>query len=412
MQQQHLAAYETGHRGFEPLPERALAAFLRRIGPLETGRLSIHCPSGRRFVLQGTDGSETPNAAVRVVDWRCLPRLMFGGQLGFAEGHLRGEWDSPDLHEVFALVLANGAGFQARFGGSRLSRVASRLIHRLNANSRRGSRRNIAYHYDLGNDFYAAWLDPTMTYSSALFTAGDEDLQTAQARKYRAIAEAADLQQGQSVLEIGCGWGGFAEMAARDYGSRVLGVTLSREQLSYARARLADAGLQHGTEMQFRDYRDLDGTFDRVVSIEMFEAVGAENWSRYFDVVRERLRPGGIAALQVISVADERFETYRRSTDFIQRYIFPGGMLPSPSAFRTAAGAAGLEVEREQFFGQSYAETLKIWREDFDRAWPRLREQGFDERFKRMWNYYLSCCEASFRAGTIDVGIYRLRRPA
>jgi len=412
MRQQDLAAYRTGHRGLEFLPEQALNVFLRRMGPLRTGRLSVISPSGRRFTMKGTDGSETPHAVIRVADWRCLPRLMFGGQLGFAESYLRGEWDTPDLLEVFGTVLANGHEFQARFGGSRVSRTANMLAHRLRANSRRGSRRNIAYHYDLGNDFYAAWLDPSMTYSSALFEHPGQDLQQAQAAKYRAIAEAADLRDGQDVLEIGCGWGGFAELAARDYGSRLFGVTLSRGQLAYARARLETAGLQDRAELAYRDYRDLEGQYDRIVSIEMFEAVGEENWPRFFDIVHRRLKPGGIAAMQVISVADDRFEAYRKSADFIQRYIFPGGMLPSPSAFRSAARAAGLEVDREQFFGQSYADTLANWRQHFAAAWPQLATQGFDERFRRMWTYYLSVCEASFRAGTIDVGIYHLRRPA
>ena len=278
------------------------------------------------------------------------------------------------------------------------------------ATRKTGSARNIAYHYDLGNAFYAEWLDPGMTYSSAMFADAGDDLETAQRRKNRSVAELLELAPGHELLEIGCGWGGFAEYAAGERGAKVTGLTISHEQHDYATARLARAGLAGRAEIRLQDYRDVAGTFDRIASIEMIEAVGEKHWPTYFARLRSLLRPGGIAVLQAITIADHRFESYRRCPDFIQRYIFPGGMLPSPSVMRQAAARAGLAFVEGPRFAQSYARTLALWQERFQSAWPRIAAPGFDRRFKRMWEYYLAYCEAGFRSGNLDVGHYRLER--
>ncbi|HWA30423.1 MAG TPA: cyclopropane-fatty-acyl-phospholipid synthase family protein, partial [Rhizomicrobium sp.] len=267
-----------------------------------------------------------------------------------------------------------------------------------------------AAHYDLGNAFYSQWLDPTMTYSSAVFEQPDQPLEDAQRNKWRKLAEILDLREGMTILEIGCGWGGFATFAAKEYGCHVTGITLSKEQLAFAKKAAEDAQLSHLTDFRLIDYRDIGGSFDRIVSIEMFEAVGEEHWPAYFRAVRERLKPGGVAALQIITIEDERFQAYRRQADFIQLYIFPGGMLPSPSALKDAVTKQGMGFETVRAFGLSYAETLRRWREVFDARWDTIKPLGFDERFKRMWDYYLASCEGGFRAGNIDVSQFRLTR--
>jgi cyclopropane-fatty-acyl-phospholipid synthase len=288
-------------------------------------------------------------------------------------------------------------------------RLLYTVKHRLHRNTREGAKRNIQAHYDLGNAFYREWLDPTMTYSSALFESG-MTLEEAQRNKWRRIAEELGLKPGDHILEIGCGWGGFAIFAAREYGAQVTGLTLSQEQYEFARAAVARESLGNLVDIRLQDYRDVQGSFDRIVSIEMFEAIGEKQWRQYFDVCRERLKPGGMAALQIITIADERFDAYRRNPDFIQLYIFPGGMLPSPSVLDASARSAGLGIETMRTFAQSYAETLKEWRARFDDAWPRIAPLGFDERFKRMWDYYLAYCEGGFRAGAIDVAQFKLTR--
>jgi len=288
--------------------------------------------------------------------------------------------------------------------------LIERVRHTFRRNTRRGSQRNIAYHYDLGNEFYALWLDRGMTYSSALFENAREPLEAAQQRKYDRVAALLELEPGQSVLEIGCGWGGFAEEAAGRHGCSVVGLTLSRAQREYAEARLARAGLADKTRIRLEDYRDARGIFDRIASIEMIEAIGYEHWPVYFARLHKLLRPKGIAVLQAITIADERFESYRRCPDFIQRYIFPGGMLPAPGILRREVERAGFRFVEGPRFASSYALTLALWQERFQAAWPRIAALGFDRRFKRMWEYYLAYCEAGFRSGTLDVGLFRLER--
>jgi len=364
-------------------------------------------------VLRLGEGHE--RAALAVHDARVFERTLAEGDIGFGESYIDGDWDSDDLAALLTLLAENRDTLDAAIRGQWWPLLRHRLRHWLRANTRAGSRRNILAHYDLGNDFYAAWLDPTMSYSAALFGDGGDaggylDLAAAQRAKYLRLLDRLDARPGQTILEIGCGWGGFAEVAARDYGCRVHGVTLSPAQLAYARERAAAGGWADRAEFSLVDYRDLQGRYDHIVSIEMFEAVGERYWPSYFRQLRGLLKPGGRAAIQTITIADERFAAYRRGTDFIQRHVFPGGMLPSPAAFERRATGADFVVADRYAFGLDYARTLALWRESFEAAWPRIARLGFDERFRRLWRFYLAYCEAGFRAGTTDVVHYLLER--
>jgi len=386
---------------------RALGGVLLRLGSrLQAGSLTLHLPNGMTHRFQGVEAG--PEAEIRIRDTAALRRLLLGGDIGFAESYVAGHWGTPDLLALMTLAERNQAVLAGGLRGAAPMLWVNRLYHRLRANSRRGSRRNIAYHYDLGNAFYALWLDPGMTYSAALFADPEQDLADAQAAKYRRIGELAALRPGAQVLEIGCGWGGFMEHAAR-LGAGVRGLTLSREQLAYANGRMERLGLGSQAKAELTDYRDSSGAYDAVVSIEMLEAVGEAHWPRYFQTLRQRLAPGGAAVVQVITISDERFPGYRARTDFIQRHIFPGGMLPCPRVLREQAAAAGLRIDHAETFGGSYARTLALWRARFLASWPRIEALGFDQRFRRLWEYYLCYCEAGFASGAIDVGIYRLR---
>jgi cyclopropane-fatty-acyl-phospholipid synthase len=380
-------------------------ALLKRLQRIEHGRLTLVTPGGTVLGFGGLTAEPAVSIAIR--DAAVARRLIFGGTIGFGEAYMDGLWDSPDLVALILLAVANERALGLDDDASVAMRLVERVRHALRRNSRRGSARNIAYHYDLGNDFYAAWLDPGMTYSAAMFDTETETLEAAQQRKYARVAALLELAPGQSVLEIGCGWGGFAELAAAQ-DSRVTGLTLSHAQRDYAQARLRNAGL--AAEIRLQDYRDVAGQYDRIASIEMIEAVGEKQWPRYFRRLRELLAPSGIAVLQAITIDEARFASYRRCPDFIQRYIFPGGMLPTPTALRRATAQAGLRLVEGPRFGLSYARTLALWQARFQAAWPRIAASGFDRRFKRMWEYYLAYCEAGFRARTLDVGLYRLER--
>jgi len=388
---------------------RLLFSVLRRI---RRGSLTLELADGRRLVFAGEEPG--PTATLVVHRQRFARRAILGGNIGFAEAYMDGDWGTPDLAALLELMCINDSVEDAHYP-RRLALAAHRLWHWLRPNSRRGSKRNIAAHYDLGNEFYRRWLDPSMTYSSAVFPATAMgragDLTEAQYNKYRLICEKLALAPGQRLLEIGCGWGGFAAFAAREFGAKVTAITVSKEQLAFARARIQREGLADKVEARFIDYRDLSGTFDRIASIEMFEAVGEKYWPAFFDKVRENLAPGGRAALQVITIADTWFERYRRGVDFIQRYIFPGGMLPSATALERETKRAGLILERQEFFGAHYARTLALWNQRFQTSWDEIAPLGFDARFKRMWEFYLAYCEAGFRARTIDVTQVALVRP-
>ena len=367
------------------------------------GRLTLVLPDGTSRQLSGpTQG----HAAVLVVrDPRFAARVLRGGDIGFAEGYMAGEWDTPDLAVLLETLVNNYDHIRRLFDGNPLANAVNWLGHRLNRNSRRGSRRNIHAHYDLGNAFYAAWLDPSMTYSSARFERPGQSLQEAQRAKYAALARLMDLRPGHSVLEIGCGWGGFAEFAAREVGAVVTGVTISREQHDYARRRLFEAGLAERADIRLIDYRDVQGRFDRVASIEMFEAVGREYWPTYFQKVHDALKPGGRAGLQIITIQDALFDEYDARTDFIQKYVFPGGSLPSEAKMAPIAARAGLSPVHVERFGRDYADTLAEWARRFEDAWEDIHRAGagFDDRFRRLWRFYLAYCEAGFRSARTDV---------
>lgn len=385
------------------------AAPLRRVmAGLTRGSLEVTTPDGLHVVHRAP--LPGPEASVVLHRWRALRRLAFGGDIAFAEAYGDGDWSSPDLASVIELAAANGPALDRRISGTMLSRIANRFAHLRRANTRAGSSRNIIAHYDLGNDFFSAWLDPGMSYSSGIYGSADTTLDEAQAAKQDRAIELLDLRGGESVLEIGIGWGGLAERILAAHDGRLTGVTLSPSQLAWAQDRLARAGLAPRAELRLQDYRDVGGTYERIVSIEMLEAVGEAFWPTYFRTLRERLAPGGVAVLQVITIAEERYAAYRRGADFIQRHIFPGGMLPTPRIVRDMAAASGLRLDHEETFGASYARTLGDWHRRFLQALPEVARCGLDDRFQRLWRYYLAYCEGGFRAGAIDVGFYRLRR--
>ncbi len=392
-------------------PTALMHALFKICAAIRVGSLTVVLPDGSCRVFQGTEPG--PSGRLEIHRDRVAWRFLVGGMLAFCESYLDGDWSSPDIGALFEVTLLNQAALQQVLDGKQWFQRLQNLLHRLAPNTRRGSRRNIAAHYDLGNSFFRTWLDPSLTYSSAVFADpdADEPLEAAQARKYAEIARRLDLRPDHHVLEIGCGWGGFTVYAAGQIGARVTGITISREQYEFASRRILEAGLADRANIQLVDYRDIRGTFDRIASIEMFEAVGERYWPAYFGMIHERLAAGGHAALQVITILDQHFDVYRRSSDYIQRYIFPGGMLPSPSVLRREIDRAGLVWRDAAPFGRHYARTLREWQIRFQAAWPEISELGFDQRFKRMWEQYLFYCEAGFKVGTIDVLQVSLAKP-
>lgn len=389
---------------------RALRICITLMAQIRIGALDIVLPDGRRLRFQGQEPG--PEGVLVLHRERVIRRFLARGKLGFCESYLDGDWSSPDIATFFEMILRNMDSLRRTLLGRPWIRMASRLFHITRPNSRQGSRRNIYSHYDIGNAFYAAWLDPSMTYSSALFEQRSEDLQSAQERKYAEILRRLDVKPGMHILEIGCGWGGFALHAARRREDvRVTAITLSRAQYEYACARVAEAGLEQRVEIRLQDYRDIRGSYDRIASIEMFEAVGEAYWPVFFGKLRDSLKPGGRSVLQIITIDDEDFKDYRKSADFIQRYIFPGGMLPSRRELSRQAAHAGLSQTGIFAFGQHYARTLEHWNRNFQQAWPRLQGGLRDARFKRLWELYLSYCQAGFETGKIDVIHLTLDRP-
>jgi cyclopropane-fatty-acyl-phospholipid synthase len=372
------------------------------------GRLDVTMPSGRVLSLGGTDPGEQADLTLR--NFKVLWAGFRRAQLGFFERYLAGDVESKDPTAFFRFYLQNRPSLDGASGMFTPS-LFDKIWHRLRDNTQEGSKDNIAAHYDLGNAFYKLWLDDTMSYSSAVFDGQVNSLEAAQKLKYQKVLEAAEVKPGSKVLEIGCGWGGFAETAAKA-GAFLRGITLSKEQLAFAKDRMASGGLSDKTELVFEDYRDTKGSFDAIASIEMIEAVGEPHWPSYFKTLFNRLKPGGAAAIQGITILEQNFHAYRSGVDFIQRYIFPGGMLLTKEAMREQSQKAGLLLEKIECFGQSYAETLRQWRVRFEAAWPRIKPLGFDERFRKLWTLYLCYCEAGFAEGIIDVGIYKIRKPA
>ena len=368
---------------------------------LHCGRLTLTLPDGSQHQFSGAMSG--PDSDLTIHTESALRRLLHDGKMGFCEAFMDGEASSQSLPTLIELAVLHDKYLENALKTNIFRQAGLRLFHMLRRNNKLGSAKNIAHHYDIGNSFYEAWLDPTMTYSSAVFDSETDDLTTAQLNKYKRLAELANIQPDDRVLEIGCGWGGFAKFVSQHIGAHVTGITISQAQLAYAKASLAEAGLQNKVDLKLMDYRDLQGRFDKIVSIEMFEAVGQAYWPVYFDTISRMLKSGGRAVIQSITIDHDAFQSYRDQPDFIQRYIFPGGMLPSIPMLQSPVAQAGLELVAENGYASDYARTLQEWRARFLAAWPSLAGDKFDNRFKRMWELYLAYCEGGFRAGMIDV---------
>ncbi|MGB7305728.1 MAG: cyclopropane-fatty-acyl-phospholipid synthase family protein [Burkholderiaceae bacterium] len=388
-------------------PPRSARIALNMLAKLDSGQLSITGPTGESWRF----GNGDQTAAIDLANWNVFNASLRSGDIGFAESYIRRDWSSDSLVNVLNLLIANRAPLEQAIYGSWFGRLAHRITHLLNRNTKRGAKRNIHSHYDLGNDFYSLWLDPSMTYSSALFTSAQQTLEQAQAEKYQRMLRQTGCAAGDKILEIGCGWGGFAQVAVQA-GLSVTGLTLSIEQQYYAQQRLQ--GLEANTQsndvnFELRDYRDETGRFDGIVSIEMFEAVGQQYWPQYFESIRRCLKPGGRAVVQTITIDESLFERYQGGTDFIQQYIFPGGMLPSIERFTEQAGKQGLIVVDQHTFGADYAKTLRLWRNSFMSRLDEVQQLGFDDRFIRTWEFYLAYCEAAFTGGNTNVCQFTLQ---
>ncbi|WP_417253183.1 class I SAM-dependent methyltransferase [Celeribacter sp.] len=377
---------------------------------MDRGQLDFALPDGRVFRASGHHPG--PVARLDIHSDDVFARLIREGDLGFCEDYLDEGWSTPDLMSFMDLIHAGNDDLYDGFPGMAFVRAYERMRHWMHSNTKRQAKKNISYHYDLGNDFYALWLDETMTYSSALFETGQETLAEAQQAKYKSMVDQMGVSAGDHVLEIGCGWGGFAEYAAGERGLKVTGLTISEEQFKFASERIKKAGLSDRVTLKLQDYRDERGVYDGIASIEMFEAVGEKYWPVYFGKIRDCLAPEGRATLQIITLQDRRYETYRKSVDFIQKYIFPGGMLPSPTVLCEEIAKAGLETEKSIEFGESYSITLRRWYDTFNAKWDEVAALGFDGRFRRMWNFYLASCAATFHGGNCDVTQITISHPS
>ena len=384
----------------ENLPRYFVAVF-EVMKTMKRGQIDIVLPDGRTFRAKGPDAGYIATLQVHNVD--LFARTIREGDLGFCEAYMDGWWSTPDLMAFMDLIHDDAEEMYDGFPGQFFVRFYEQMRFWMQGNSKKQARKNISYHYDLGNDFYRLWLDETMTYSSAKFDEGAQSLEAAQTAKYKSMIDQMGVQSGDHVLEIGCGWGGFAEYAAKDRGIKVTGLTISQEQHDYAVARITKLGLTDMVTIKMQDYRDETGQYDGIASIEMFEAVGEKYWPVYFETVRERLKPGKNATLQIITVDHRRWEVYKRGVDFIQKYIFPGGMLPSPVILRSEVEKAGLTVSHSIELGESYSKTLRKWHETFNAKWDDVAALGFDDRFRRMWNFYLTSCAGTFQSGNCDV---------
>ncbi len=388
-------------RGPTAIDHKTLDLVQAVICQIERGSMEMRLPDGSEFRAEGRVAG--PTGKLQINHPSFYRRLIVGGEVAFGEMFMDGWWSSPDLQDLLDVILMNNENLARKLPGTGLFRLRERVRHLMRNNSKTGSQRNIAHHYDLGNQFYSLWLDESLTYSSALFCSNRESLGQAQRNKYAAICDRLAISPGDQILEIGCGWGGFAEFAARERGAHITALTISREQQKFAQQRLFSVGLADRVKVCLRDYRDETGTYDGIVSIEMIEAVGEKYWPLFFASLRARLRPNCRAALQAITIADRLFPQYRQGADFIQKYIFPGGMLLSPDSLVKQGRAAGLRVVEKQSLADSYSRTLRVWRQQFNASWEQISILGFDNRFKRMWNFYLAASAAGFAAGTTDV---------
>ncbi len=393
----------------QPDLPRYFSQVFKMTSAMNNGQIDFVLPDGRRFRAAGQNPG--PVAELHIHNPDIFARLIREGDLGFCDAYLDEWWSTPDLQAFMDLVHSDNDDIYDGFPGKGLVRAFEKFRFWLQRNHKEQAKKNISYHYDLGNKFYGLWLDDTMTYSSAIFETGQESTEKGQIAKYESMVDQMGVEPGDHVLEIGCGWGGFAEYAAKERGLKVTGLTISKEQFNYAQERIEKAGLSHLVNFKLQDYRDEKGHYDGIASIEMFEAVGEKYWPVYFETVRERLKPGKHATLQIITVQDRRWDVYRRGVDFIQKYIFPGGMLPSPKALTAQVVKAGLSVERSIEFGQSYSLTLRRWHETFNEKWDQIADMGFDDRFRRMWNFYLTSCAATFESANCDVTQITIKRP-
>lgn len=391
------------HRGRLKVGRSLIRKFIVVLDKISDGQLDIIWPDSQR-TQHGSGGSPI---TLTLYNYQPVKKLLFEGSNGFAESYIFGDWDVDDIDAFFMLIMRNEQALFSHFGGSWFARARNTLAHALKVNSKTGSKRNIMYHYDLGNSFYREWLDESMVYSSGVFASPQQTLAQAQRNKMAKVIDLLELESGHSVLEIGCGWGALSHAIANSANCSVDAVSLSQEQLSYAR-------LTHSVDERvnylFQDYREINGIYDRIVSIEMFEAVGQQYWARYFDRLSTLLRSGGTAVLQVITIAEDRFESYRKSPDFIQRYIFPGGMLPTRTQLAELISGAGFELVDDKWFGQDYALTLSRWRSAFEGKLPQVKALGYDDKFIRLWRYYLAYCEVGFTLGETNVGMLKLAR--
>ena len=396
----------------------AARATLKLLMRLKHGTLTVKLPDGSVQRYGGnSENGQNPQASLHLLNWNVCSAALKSGDIGFAESYMAGDWTTPHLTDLLQVFIVNRKEVEDVIYGTWLGRFVYRVKHLLNRNTKANSQKNIHAHYDLGNAFYELWLDGTMNYSSAIFETPETSMQDAQHAKVRRALRMARVKPDDRVLEIGCGWGALAEKATKEFGASVVGVTLSTEQLEWANQRMLREGVASKADLRLQDYRDIgkttqDEPFDAICSIEMVEAVGREYWPEYFQTVSRLLKPGGHACIQSIVIADELFERYLTSTDFIQQYVFPGGCLPCPKEFRAQAALAGLQVVDEFSFGQDYARTLQLWREQFTAQHAHVLQLGFDERFIRIWEFYLSYCEAAFLEANTDVVQYTLRKPA
>ena len=399
----------TSTKGQDDLP-RYFAPIFDKLQTMPRGRCDITLPDGRVFRVEGQEAGYEAELQVHNPD--LFARIIREGDMGFCEAYMDGWWSTPDLMAFMDLIHDDAEDIYDGFPGQFLVRFYERMRFWMQRNSKKQARKNISYHYDLGNEFYGLWLDETMTYSSAKYETDDETLAQAQRLKYKSMVDQMGVERGDHVLEIGCGWGGFAEYAAAERGLHVTGLTISQEQHDFAVARMAAAGLSDMVTIKMQDYRDETGQYDGIASIEMFEAVGEEYWPSYFATLHKCLKPGKSATLQIITVAHRRWQVYKRGVDFIQKYIFPGGMLPSPVVLREEVEKAGLRTKGSIEFGESYSKTLRIWYDDFNAEWSKIEKMGFDDRFRRMWNFYLTSCAATFHSGNCDVTQITVTRDA
>lgn len=398
----------TSTQGQDGLP-RYFRRVFKVLSGVKAGTIEFSLPDGRVFKVQGKEAG--PVARVDVIDPECFARLVRDGDVGFLEAYMDEQWRTPDLQGFMDVIFMNMEQVGIRFPGAGLVKLFEKIRHWLNTNTKRQARKNISYHYDLGNDFYGLWLDDTMTYSSALFETGQESLEAAQNKKYAQMCDLIGVKEGDHILEIGCGWGGFAEYAASQRGARVKGLTLSQEQHDFAVARMERAGLSDRVEIAMQDYRDEKGKYDGIASIEMFEAVGEKYWPVYFDQLNKCLKEGAKASLQIITVPEERFSVYRNSVDFIQKYIFPGGMLPTEEILKREIDRVGMDFDSIVDFRRSYSTTLRRWFEAFNERWGEIGQMGFDDRFRRMWNIYLTGCASGFEYDTTGLIQITMRKP-